>query len=696
MKTNPYLIILIGLIITFLLTVYGVSKNEYFTNFASQKNNLIHNGSFEGGKDITEKIKVEGNNQIVVLENPGASSYVLKQSHMPNGQNYYLLKVAIEPDEHYRLGFWYTCEGGSDLEETLLKLEIKDKNHRNHTLRGNTIIKQKAQIDGREWYLIEFHLQVPASLLDNNLYIYLGYNMLNGTRYYTDVSLNKYLTDVPGFNITNGLQVFLEGKSLDPAEHIHNMIWKDVSEKGNDFSWQNKPKYHPDGYYHTYGNSLRGPSGQRLFKNELFSIGLHLEVAESVEKPKNGEENLVTNYRELIRIPGNNEFSLRIWIPLFYGKIVLDIADVRYETTRDVITRNNNIYFFNYDGTSLQVYVNNALISTLVPKNKIHFNNQNVVINYDNNLRSNLYNIIMYDRVLKNDETNYIVKYLQKGNAENKSVVQRWFHHLAGSEGVTGIGTGTTKKIVEGNQNAVDDYGKKNQPSCGNGSNSSGSASGSGSKNGKDCWVGECPKVVFQKDEYWVFIPSGSRLQKMVGYCGYKSYGRDQANARKMFRINFPSCKIPDILVTPKRHPNFGKCPYIIRDGNPCFSEACADVDWSIKNPRDAKLSHKCRRDINHYCERYNKYDPSCMCWKPQYRDSEECVKFRRNFLDPHDYNCKINYFKIEEHPDISNYVRKDRIPCWGCNLDTNGNPSENGNNGKQGGPSGTSCRRVK
>jgi len=726
---QTYLIILIGLISVFLITIYGVSQNEYFGNYGLQKkNNLISNGSFENGLDIKEKIKAEGDNEIVILENPGASSYVLKQSHVPNAENYYLLRVKVEPSEHYLLNFHYHCENGSDLEETLLKLEIKDKNHRNHTLQGNTSIQEKAKVDGREWNRVHFHFQTPSSLLDNYLYIYVGYNMTNGTRYYTDVGLHKYLTDAPRFNVTNGLQVLLEGANLDPAEHIHNMIWKDSSEKGHDFEWYSKPNYHPDGYYQTYGNSLEGNNGKVILNETQFTIGINVEVTETVPKPtanlttpttslttptatlttsatpatqldtvltnlsnnlstldnltslntpttplktpttqlEDDAKLLVENYRELIRVPGNNSLALQVLVPLFYGKMILIIGDVRYQTDKDIISHNNNTYSFVYDGTRMKVYVNNALISTIQPRQKIHFNNQPIVINFNRNMRANLYNVIMYNRLLNTSEIAYVVKYFSQGGmsllGRAKSQTQRWFHHLGGG------GKPSTPLIPP-----------HTEPSCQigpgtGGPGGTGGIGGTGGTGGKGgCKGGGCPRVVDKEGEYFVYIPSGSPLEKMIGYCGYKSYGKDQGNARKIFQLNFPECQVPDILIQPRRHHNFNKCPYIIRDGNPCFSQACANVDWNIKNPAQACLSDACKRDINSYCDKNSAYDPACYCWKPPNRDTRECVDFRRNFLNPKDYNCKVDRFKIEEHPDISDYIRKDRIPCWGCNLSGSG-----------------------
>lgn len=618
-----FVISLAILLLVLIASGYRGSQYEYFGNSA---NNLISNGSFENGKDITQKIKSEGNNQIVVLENPGASSYVLKQSYTPNTQTYYLLRIPVEASEHYILCFWYCCESGSDLEETLLKLEIKDKTHRNHVIQGNTVVKEKSQVDGRQWNSIEFHFQVPPDLLDNSLYLYVGYNMTGGTRFYTDVSLKKYLTDAPKFNITDGLQVFLDGAKTDSSDQV----WKDISEKGNDFTWDNKPNYQSEGYYLTYANSLQGPSGRELVAdNNNFSLGVHLSVTETVQKPLLlNDKNLLVNYRELIRIPGNNQIALRVWLPLYYGKMIVDIADQRYETNKDVVTYNSNVYFFLYNGVELNIYLNNALITTIIPKIKMHFTAQPIVINYNKNMRAHLHNMIFYNRVLNCDEIKRIINYLTTGGGQ--TIIQRWL------KAPREIILPKPVELETPMQNLSEN----------------------------------CPAVLLKNGEYWIHIPTGSKLHKMMGYCGYKSYGKEQANAAKIYKLNFPSCKVPDILTIPPRHPSFPLCPYVINDGNnPCTNGDCPNVNWAEKDPAKMNLTEKCKRGINNYCEKHNEYDPMCKCWKMPYRNDKDCIKYRRQFLNPRDYSCSINNFSIEEHPDMSKYIRKDRIPCYGCNL---------------------------
>ena len=39
------------------------------------------------------------------------------------------------------------------------------------------------------------------------------------------------------------------------------------------------------------------------------------------------------------------------------------------------------------------------------------------------------------------------------------------------------------------------------------------------------------------------------------------------------------------------------------------------------------------------------------------------------NIENSYEHGCKPGSFNISEHPDYSNYIRKDKIPCWNCDL---------------------------
>lgn len=195
----------------------------------------------------------------------------------------------------------------------------------------------------------------------------------------------------------------------------------------------------------------------------------------------------------------------------------------------------------------------------------------------------------------------------------------------------------------------------------------------------------KCP-YVFKNDkgDYIVVTYGGDGKQIR------QSYGKDRSRARKIYRYNFPNCsKLPDIL-SPDRPPDWGNCPFVVRSKlNPCFASSCENANWDARTPREAHLSKGCRRRVNAYCEEFPSYDDFCACWRPEYQNLPECKKFRSKF-EPHNDDIDISIFNIEDHPDMNKYIRKDRIPCFGCDL-----TSASGKPTCEEDPSGPDCDLV-
>ena len=136
---------------------------------------------------------------------------------------------------------------------------------------------------------------------------------------------------------------------------------------------------------------------------------------------------------------------------------------------------------------------------------------------------------------------------------------------------------------------------------------------------------------------------------------------------------NFKDCELPDILKYPKGNKPMKNCPftYKMMDGsNPCQNEMCEGVDWTGPLEKQ-EVCKGCKTAISNFCKMYSGIDPACICWKDEYKDHAECSAFRSNYEDPNDYNCNIDKFPIEQHPDFSKYIKKKDIPCWNCNLTT-------------------------
>jgi len=101
------------------------------------------------------------------------------------------------------------------------------------------------------------------------------------------------------------------------------------------------------------------------------------------------------------------------------------------------------------------------------------------------------------------------------------------------------------------------------------------------------------------------------------------------------------------------------ECPFI-GTNNPCNLSECIDVNWG------GNIDQKCQNSIKSYCLKFN--DKNCC----KYTDVNKNL------------NCNLSQKTIntmkddEKNPgpkdncnvDLQKYIRKDQIPCWGCNLE--------------------------
>ena len=174
----------------------------------------------------------------------------------------------------------------------------------------------------------------------------------------------------------------------------------------------------------------------------------------------------------------------------------------------------------------------------------------------------------------------------------------------------------------------------------------------------------DCPAVFRRGRDYVVYIKPESKWAREYGMSGEFVYGQSQYKVREIYLRNFPGCCVPKILRPGYRERNVRRCPFIIQKDNPCQSSACNGQNWSVA-PNRKNMSKQCRRQVIHYCTQNHKLDPGCICWTPEYEHTPMCRKLRNEMYDADDYQCKIDIFNIEQHPNMKNYIRKDKIPCF-------------------------------
>ena len=79
-------------------------------------------------------------------------------------------------------------------------------------------------------------------------------------------------------------------------------------------------------------------------------------------------------------------------------------------------------------------------------------------------------------------------------------------------------------------------------------------------------------------------------MAKDIGYSGIRDYGGDIDTARKIFEINFPKCKLPDILDKTKYKADLSECPFVmLTQENPCNQFECRKTNWTNGVPDNSQ-----------------------------------------------------------------------------------------------------------
>ena len=751
---NKYLIIffVLFLIILFLLLLSYLFKDkthtESFTNndlpnISTQNisheshNDLIINGSFEGGKTPGNHVNQNGYNKIIMKKNPGSSSYVLEQKKTDE-LTYYEFICPNEKNSKYNLYFWLSISNANANEldmEKLIKIKIQKEDFSNYIPRLNYNIIQKVMMtedDKNTWYLIKYDFISEGNTGEKmNLYLNYGTNLQYDYYYFTNISLYRVLIDAENFIYNNKLISYVDGYHYES----NSETWQDLSGAGNDLFWSNIPIVdYTKGQLTTLPLKLKGFSSNTLSNEQcsiLFCLNKNIENKAS-DDSINEEDSLTNIY--LISVPGNERYSFEIEFKDNY--LYLINGTETYRTKNEVILYNKSLLTIMYDNGTIYILQDGNNILTEKVK-KLYFSKDNILINRNKNLNFNFYSILFYNRLIDNKELDQIREYFITNQNKNFNKHDINIYHMNNTAQYTSNKSDNflfkpfNKKAVMNNyednifidnfrnhnnqmnasngdcsidctnlcttfsddvnsdkykqcisncsnvltscQNYCDDNNNKNSVYC-NPSNGAtinlsindGSNGSNGSNGSTVSDASDCPTVYKKDGKYYVYVSPNSTYSKKLNYSGERSYGANLAKAKYTYTTNFPECPVPLELI--QTAGNNETCPYIINELNPCYTSVCAGVKWDVDNFNDLNLNKNCKKAVSNYCHINNTVDDKCICWNPKYKNDPKCIEMRRYFEDAKDY-CEPNQFKIEDHPDFNKYIKKDDIPCWGCNL---------------------------
>jgi len=351
------------------------------------------------------------------------------------------------------------------------------------------------------------------------------------------------------------------------------------------------------------------------------------EEEESSEDVPIGRELMGTT---ILKISGNQNTALEVILPQKYGNIYLIAGGEKYKTDIQYLSSLENMMAITYNGDKIFMYINGELVlDARCPK--IYFDNSLVMINPTGKFQGSFYTFAYYNEYMNGENIGKTTKYFMKMKAIGNELTNPYVDNNA-DDFILKI---TDKNLEEAGKDVDKDADRT------------------------------CPKVIYENDHYYVIIPHGSKLAKDIGYSGIRDYGGDIDTARKIFEINFSKCKLPDILDKTKYKADLSECPFImLTPENPCNQFECKKTNWTNGIPDNKN----CKRSVDVYCSKYSDVDPACYCWKKENMEKSECMKWRGNF-EAED-KCDFRKFDIEKHPDSKDYIKKNKIPCWGCNLD--------------------------
>ena len=685
------------------ININGVKEtNEGFTNNLIIDYNLIQNNCFQNQQNITNFINQNGPIKILDIQNPGETSYVLNQKY----KSLYELSCVNSVNSSYLLYFYLNIENVDIKEfniEKFVKIRMPTKDYSNLIPKINYDIMKKVELsDKKAWYYFKVNYNSDENVLDKQIITFTNQHE-NCIINLTNVSLYKVLPNAPNFIYNKDLICFIDSVNYSS----NNNILHDISGNNNDLYLSNVPKKNDD-YIELTNTKIEGFPSNHI-NSEKFTI---LFTINKIEENVNTNAKLNSSEKTLLSIQGNNNYCFEIIIIDDY--IYLKQNNKKIKSTKQLNYFNKSVITIVYDNNLLNIYNDN--MNVLSHKiNKIYMNNKAILINKNKNLNLYLYNFIIYNRIVETNELKEIRNYFitNQNKLSNQSILDITFDDtLKNNQNQNLLIDGFDNKNIEnfystaeetfeeihsnidnnlkfnciqdcnkicnkfldGSVNQIDNYKnclkncKNVMNSCKNYCETNDDTTYCGT-NTDDIQcnnnINKCPKVYKKNGKYVVYIPENGVYSGF--FTGEKIFSANIDKARNMYAYNFPDCPIPkELVVDNNKYKEY--CPFTINELNPCNARVCSDVNWNVENYKDLQINDKCKKVISNYCHVNYDKDENCICWDPKYKNTKECIEYRKFFEDPNDY-CNISIYNIEDHPDFDKYIKKDSIPCWGCNL---------------------------
>ncbi len=675
-KILYYIFLIIILIIIFYISYHLLVKNgNNFYDVLNHKNfkedfepmdysnykNIIQNNDFSNNKDVSGYIDQSGSNNIVELKNPSNSKYVLEQKDS-NDLTYYEIIQPVLANSSYLFSMWVSIDNPITNPinfSKLLRIRILKKNGSNEIPIINVKKDTEMKINDRIWYLLHFTFNTSNDVKDNmNIYLSYDTKLVGSTVYYANLTLVKILRDISDFVFTNGLMLFISGLYTDSGV----LSLRDLGSLGNNMTLKNRATIDSkEGFVNMYNNEATKENASTIFNTSpIFMINL----LTSINHSKNNAED--DNDMLIMTIKNKNDKPMISLKTTENNNIILQCntgnGEMSKSTSSPLILTNKTLLSiaFNNDLHKLVFYQDTVPILTLDNCPTLYFENCSFIINPDQYLEMNLYDCLVHNYILLEKEHKELRTYLMNNQNRIPNNKPSIFDYIfpKNENNIQDLSEDDNEESIKDQfyrlfKSTEQIYSNVKKESCGT----------------PEIKPTDCPTAYKKGTDYYIFIPENSYYHNKLGYFGEKLYGNEKAKVKYIYEMNFPDCELPIILTDNEGGKYSQTCPFILEQNNPCVAVGCGGVDWNKEYVEDLGLNDKCKNAVSYYCRLNYDLDPKCVAWKPENKFDPKSINVRNYFEKPDEY-CDIRNYSIESHPDFKNYIRKDKIPCWGCKVE--------------------------
>lgn len=605
--------IVIAIVCIILLYTFYLS---YFKYESFQNMNLISNGSFNEGKDLDSKVIKSDNFSIVEFPNPGTSGFVLRQDSFDTNKSYQL-DLSLEKNKFYHFSYWRTNSidyngPNKDIAIFLGNIPINEQGR----------IVENRDVNGSKWTNIVY---IFNSGENNILSVKIGNIGVfsKGNRMFTNFILKRHIPSLSNFDILDGLKALcLVDKQNLP---VSNNQVNDLSNNGNYMMFKN-PIVLDDNIVKLEKNTATIGSSKDIIAPK-FTIIFTYKSAEY----ENGS---------LINISAINDINSGINVEFqntsgVDNKLVITIGPNKYIYDIGISQKTLNYYIL-FDGINPQLYIDGYPVK------------------YSNNVS------LVTNKKLGTCPDGW--KYMGDNKCQFLNVNQGTCAPLSTfgdnfnkEEWAKGCNTKwvNCKSLNSGEIAPLDNI------SC--------TINTALDYTDKPIMINKDSSLKGSLNNLIVYSRNLTidEISKINNYLTRINYRLETGDVSKLPNI-FVSDESPKLLEVKPEEVKSGqpKCRFL--DKTICENIECKGVDWD--NPTN--ISERCRNIINNYC-RGNYTDNMCI----ELRSRKERTREMPKLVEKPGQPIAESVEKIAKcptckpQPDMSKYIRKDQIPCWGCNL---------------------------